>query len=114
MSDPNDLGVYRDGGDDRDIGWLLGISIGSKKKSGDWYIKYSYQKLEDYAFPAVFVDSDFHGGGTNNKGHYIKGGFLPSDSLRIEAAGFFTKRDKRSKDGKKDENRIQADVVFSF
>jgi len=30
--------------------------------------------LEDYAFHAVFVDSDFHGGGTNNKGHYILGG----------------------------------------
>ncbi|MBU4186381.1 MAG: putative porin [Proteobacteria bacterium] len=111
-SDPADLASY--GGDDRDTGWLVGLSVGSKKKKGDWYAKYHYQVLEDYAFPAVFVDSDFHDGGTNNKGHYIHGRYFFADNIQARATGFFTKRDDESKDGKKDEDRVQLDIVINF
>jgi len=111
-SDPARLLSYS--GDDRDTGWLLGISLGNKKKKGDWYVKYFYQELEDYAFPAVFVDSDFHGGGTNNKGHYIQGRYLFLDNIQARVTGFFTEREDESKDGKKDEDRIQLDVIFTF
>ncbi|MBW1745748.1 MAG: putative porin [Deltaproteobacteria bacterium] len=111
-SDPADLAAY--GGDDRDTGWLIGLSVGNKKKKGDWYAKYHYQVLEDYAFPAVFVDSDFHGGGTNNKGHYIHGRYFLADNIQARATGFFTERDDESKDGKKDEDRVQLDIVINF
>ncbi len=111
-SDPADLAGY--GSDDRDTGWLVGFSVGSKKKKGDWRAKYHYQVLEDYAFPAVFVDSDFHGGGTNNKGHYVQGLYCLTDNIQARAAGFFTEREDESKDGKKDEDRIQLDMVFAF
>ena len=111
-SDPEKLKKYGD--DDRDSGWLVGLSVGSKKKKGDWYAKYFYQELEDYAFPAVFVDSDFHGGGTNNKGHYVQGRYFLADNIQARATGFFTKRQDERKDGKKDEDRLQVDVVFSF
>lgn len=111
-SDPADLASY--GGNDRDTGWLIGVSVGNKKKKGDFYAKYHYQVLEDYAFPAVFVDSDFHGGGTNNKGHYIHGRYLLADNIQARATGFFTKRDDESKDGKKDEDRVQLDIVINF
>ena len=111
-SDPADLATY--GGDDRDKGWLVGFSFGNKKKKGDWYAKYHYQVLEDYAFPAVFVDSDFHGGGTNNKGHYVNCTYLLADNIQANATGFFTERDDESKDGKKDEDRVQLDIVINF
>jgi len=111
-SDPADLLSY--GGDDRDTGWTCGLSLGNKKKKGDWYVKYFYQELEDYAFPAVFVDSDFHGGGTNNKGHYIQGRYFLNDFIQVRATGYFTEREDESKDGKKDEDRLQVDLVFSF
>jgi hypothetical protein len=111
-SDPAKLERYS--GDDRDSGWLIGLAIGNKKKKGDWYAKYHYQELEDYAFPAVFVDSDFHGGGTNNKGHYIQGRYYLADNIQARAIGFFTKREDESKDGKKDEDRIQLDIIFTF
>lgn len=111
-SDPTDLRKYS--GDDRGSGWLIGLSLGKKKKKGDWYLKYHCQELQDYAFPALFVDSDFHGGGTNNKGHYIHGRYLFTDNIQARATGFFTEREDERKDGKKDENRIQLDVVFEF
>jgi hypothetical protein len=111
-SDPTDLLAY--GGDDRDNGWLAGVSFGSEKKKGDWNMEYFYQELEDYAFPAVFVDSDFHGGGTNNKGHYVHGIYCLTDNIQAKATGFFTKREDEAKDGKKDEDRIQLDIIVKF
>jgi polyhydroxyalkanoate synthesis regulator phasin len=111
-TDPADLLAY--GGDDRDTGWLVGFDYGNKKKKGDWYFKYSYQVLEDYAFPAVFVDSDFHGGGTNNKGHKMNACYFLTDNIQAKATGYLTERDDESVDGKFDEDRIQVDLVFKF
>jgi hypothetical protein len=111
--DPADLLAY--GGDDRDSGWLVGFDLGNKKKKGDWYAKYFYQKLEDYAFPAVFVDSDFHGGGTNNKGHYVQGRYLLTDNIQARSTFFLaTEREDEAKDGQKDEDRIQLDIIINF
>lgn len=111
-SDPAKLRKYQ--GDDRDTGWLLGLSLGKKEKKGDWHIEYWYQVLEDYAFPALFVDSDFHGGGTNNKGHYIRGRYFITDHIEAGVEGYITKRHDERKDGKMDENRIRLDMVFTF
>jgi hypothetical protein len=112
-SDPADLLAY--GGDHRDSGWLVGFDLGNKKKKGDWYAKYFYQELEDYAFPAVFVDSDFHGGGTNNKGHYVQGRYLFTDNIQARSTFFLaTEREDEAKDGQKDEDRIQLDIIITF
>jgi hypothetical protein len=111
-SDPADLSVY--GGDDRDSGYQFGFDIGSKKKKSDFYFKYIYQVLEDYAFPAVFVDSDFNGGGTNNKGHMIKANYYLADNVILQGDFFVTKRASEVKDGKQDENRSRLDLIFKF
>ncbi|MDY6972751.1 MAG: putative porin [Thermodesulfobacteriota bacterium] len=116
-ADPGDsdpLGLLAYGGDDRDSGWQIGLSVGAKKEKGDCYMKYFYQELEDYAFPAVFVDSDFHGGGTNNKGHYIQGRYYLRNNIQARATGYLTEREDDSKDGKKDEDRLQLDLIFTF
>ncbi len=111
-SDPADLLAY--GSDDRDEGYQVGFDVGNKKKKGDLYFKYLYQLLEDYAFPAVFVDSDFHGGGTNNKGHKAEIRYFLKDNIYLNATGFFTEREDEDKDGKKDENRVQLDTIIKF
>ena len=111
-TDPSDLLRYN--GDDRDSGWLAGFDLGNKKKKGDMYFKYWYQVLEDYAFPAVFVDSDFHGGGTNNKGHKASIRYMLTNKIYANATGYMTERDDERKDGKFDEDRIQLDVVFKY
>ena len=80
----------------------------------NWYLKYYYQELQDYAFPAVFVDADFHGGGTNNVGHYVSARYVVQDGILLSGTGFLTERSDERKDGQKDENRIQLDVILAF
>lgn len=111
-SDPAKLLAY--GGDDRDSGWQLGFDVGSKKKKGDIYFQYFYQEIEDYAFPAVFVDSDFHGGGTNNKGHKADVVYCFTDNVSLTASGALAEREDEDKDGKRDEDRLQLDALFKF
>ncbi|MEW6079770.1 MAG: putative porin [Thermodesulfobacteriota bacterium] len=111
-SDPAKLLAY--GGDDRDAGWQVGFDAGSKKKKGDIYFQYLYQELEDYAFPAVFVDSDFHGGGTNCKGHKLDVVYCVTDNVSLAAAGYMTEREDEDKDGQKDEDRLQLDAILKF
>jgi hypothetical protein len=111
-SDPADLAAY--GSDNRDSGYQFGVGWGYREKKGDLHLQYFYQVLEDYAFPAVFVDSDFHGGGTNNRGHRARVNYFLTDNIYLQGVFFFTKRDNEAKDGKQDENRTQLDIVFKF
>jgi hypothetical protein len=111
-SDPADLDAYGD--DDRDTGYQFGLEMGKKKQKMDFYVQYFYQVLEDYAFPAVFVDSDFHGGGTNNRGHRFKTNYYVADNIYLQGTFYVTERDDETKDGRKDENRAQLDVVLKF
>ncbi len=112
LSDPNDLLAYGDG--DRDMGYQFGISLGRQGRKKDLYLRWFYQVLEDYAFPAVFVDSDFHSGGTNNQGHRATVKYFLLDNIYLQGNFFFTKRNNEAKDGKLDENRAQLDAVFAF
>jgi len=112
QSDPADLAVY--GSDNRDTGYQFGASVGSDRKAKDIYVNYFYQVLEDYAFPAAFVDSDFHGGGTNNKGHRVTANYFLSDNVELQGVFFFTRRESEAKDGQKDENRVQLDAIIKF
>jgi hypothetical protein len=111
-SDPAVLAAY--GSDDRETGWLVGFDVGRKKGKGNWYAYYWYQVLEDYAFPAVFVDSDFHNGGTNNRGHKLHARYYLTDAISAQVTGYLTKRDDEAVFGRFDEDRVQADIVIKF
>jgi hypothetical protein len=111
-SDPSELSAYGD--DNRDTGYQFGVEIGEKKHKSDFYLQYFYQVLEDYAFPAVFVDSDFNGGGTNNKGHRIEAKYYLADAVVLQGDLIITKRENEAKEGKQDENRARLDLVVNF
>ena len=51
-------------------GWLLGTRFGKEKIKEllDWQVFAQYSRLEANASLDNFTESDFHGGGTNNKG----------------------------------------------
>lgn len=65
------------------IGWQARLSLGSvlnlngigdwSAKRGDWNAVVAYRHLESDAIVDAFADSDFHIGGTNNKGWQIGG-----------------------------------------
>jgi hypothetical protein len=112
-SDPLILDGY--GSDDRDMGYQFGMDFGYRENKGDLYLQYFYQVLQDFAFPAVFVDSDFHGGGTNNRGHRAKVNYFLTDNIYLQGILFFTQLDSQASSGSPfDENRTQLDVIFKF
>lgn len=60
---------------DEDTGWLLGGRIGKAKDPGSWQFDYNYRDLERDAVLAVWADSDFGGGGTGVRGHFMTLGY---------------------------------------
>jgi hypothetical protein len=111
-SDPASLLAY--GNDDRDTGYQFGVALGNQGHQKDVNVHYLYQALEDFAFPAVFVDSDFHGGGTNNQGHRFRFHYYFNSRIYFQNILFFTQRESTAKDGRRDENRAQIDLIFRF
>lgn len=93
-------------------GWLGGIKIGKVKNPGDFGIFYNYRELEKDAIPAAIADSDFHGGGTNSKGHKIgvQYGLFKNTTFGLT---YFNTRSQEKKDNIKI-NLLQADLVVKF
>ena len=68
-----------------DIGWQARLTVGSvmnlnlagdwQAKRGDWNAHVAYRRLESDAVIDGFADSDFHIGGTNNRGWQIGGNY---------------------------------------
>lgn len=58
-----------------DQGYLLNVQYGIEKPAllGDWNVGAGYRYVESDAVVDAFNDSDFHLGGTNNKGFFISG-----------------------------------------
>lgn len=63
-----------DGGD---TGWSARLSVGQMEiaQRGDWNLTFGYRYLESDAVLDAFTDSDFHIGGTNNRGWMVGGNY---------------------------------------
>jgi hypothetical protein len=91
--------------------WLAGLKLGSVKGPGDFELAYNYREIEKDALPAMINDSDFHGGGTNGKGHKLgaKIGVFERTSLGITY--FIT---EESTGDPREHNTLQVDFVTKF
>jgi len=94
-----------------DTGWLAGLSFGVVKGSGDWQINYYYKEIESDAVPAIITDNEFHGGGTNGKGHTIRltAGFMEKANLTVT---FFKTEEVAGNEKKHD--ILEIDVATTF
>lgn len=63
-----------DGGD---TGWSARLTVGQMEiaQQGDWNLTLGYRYLESDAVLDAFTDSDFHIGGTNNRGWMVGGSY---------------------------------------
>jgi len=57
---------------DQDTSWKLGTRVGETRDRGQWQFSYWYAEKEADAVLGLLTDSDFAGGGTDNKGHFLK------------------------------------------
>lgn len=98
---------------DNDTGWTLGTRFGQAKSRGQWQFTYLYADKEADAMLGLLTDSDFAGGGTDNRGHFFKVDYGVSKSWTIGAQYFINETDVSSGD-KRDFNRLMLDAQWKW
>jgi hypothetical protein len=106
--------IARNVGKDKD-GYQLGLKVGKAKKpwslTEGWEAGYFWQKLEKDATFDEFTDSDFNGGGTNNKGHAF---YVTLATLKNSTFGVKYLTARQINGSKNAEDRAQVDWVTKF
>lgn len=99
--------------DDNDTGYSLGFILGKAKNKGEWLFGYEYRYLEaDSAF-GLLTDSDFGGGGTDSKGHIIKGSYAIHKNFNAVATYFINEVNLQDPDPF-NYKRLQLDLSFKY
>lgn len=96
-----------------DTGYAGGFKYGSAKNQGTWEFGYVYQNLEADAAYGLLVDSDFGGGGTDSRGHILKGGYAIAKNWNANFTYFINQRYISSAD-ERDLDRMQLDLNFKY
>ena len=68
--------------------YALGAKYGKAKNKGQWEFGYVYQKLEADSALGLLTDSDFGGGGTDSKGHILKGSYAIAKNFNAKFTYF--------------------------
>ncbi|MEP5765660.1 MAG: putative porin [Halieaceae bacterium] len=105
--------VVNDDADDNDTGYIAGIQLGKASGAGSWQLAYSYEDLEADAVLGLLTDSDFAGGGTDAKGHIIKGAYAINKKWKLGMTYFINEIDENA-GNKHDYDRIQIDTQFKY
>jgi hypothetical protein len=92
-------------------GWMAGCRFGECNGLFSWSLAWQYRKLEKDAVIGVFTESDFAGGGTDNRGHVVKLTVQAGKGTRVSLAGYWNKKDLEKE---RDYRRIQADLSIKF
>ena len=92
-------------------GYYIGASLGKTTIPGTWDIKAGYRYLEKDATIGAFNDSDFSGGGADNKGFVFNADYQTTKNITFNLTWF--KNTKGLTTGV-DYNRVQIDTNFKF
>lgn len=98
---------------DNDTGWTIGTRIGKAKNRGQFEFAYFYADKEADAMLGLLTDSDFAGGGTDNKGHFLQVNYGVNKSWTIGAQYFINETDIRS-GSRRDYNRLMLDAQWKW
>jgi hypothetical protein len=105
--------AYNNDADEFDTGYALGAEVNFDNGRHPWRLEYVYQDLEADAVFALFTDSDFSGGGTDGKGHILKGSYAISRQISLGGTLFINERDSNAGVAE-DYDRLQLDVSFKY
>jgi hypothetical protein len=98
---------------ENDTGYAFGINYSEAKKKGSWELNYAYKKLEADAVLGLLTDSDFGGGGTNNKGSVLSGAYAMDDNWNFRMTYFLNQTSIDSMDPR-DFDRLMLDLQFKY
>jgi hypothetical protein len=100
--------------DEFDTGYAFGAKLGSVSGKGSWDIGYTYQDLEADAVFGGFTDSDFGGGGTDNKGHLIDFGYGLAENTEFGITYFINEYGENANGYATDFDRLHVFVSQKF
>lgn len=100
--------------DENDTAYSFGFKYGKTSKRHDWDMGYMYKHLEADAALGLLVDSDFGGGGTNAKGHVLKGSYGLAKNVAAKITYFINDAGIRPEQDSIDFNRLQLDLSFKY
>jgi cell division protein FtsB len=98
---------------DNDTAWTLGTRIGQAKDRGQFQFSYFYADKEADSTVGLITDSDFAGGGTDNRGHFFKVDYGISKRWSIGAQYFVNETDISS-GARRDYNRLMIDTQWKW
>lgn len=99
--------------DQYDTGWAAGFLLGGAKAKGTWEASYAYQELDPDAVFGALTDSDFGGGGTDNKGHVLRGAYALTDRWNLAFSYFINTIDQNT-GTEQDYDRLQLDMNIKY
>ena len=105
--------VQNQDADRLDTGWAAGLQLGAATKRGSWETAYVYQDLEADAVFGLLTDSDFGGGGTDNRGHVLRGAYALGDRWNV-AGSYFINTINIAAGTRADYDRLQLDLNFKY
>ena len=98
---------------DNDTGWMFGTKLGQAKDRGEMQFTYYYADKEADSMIGLLTDSDFSGGGTDNKGHWLQFNYGINKSLAI-GAQYFINEVEIASGSKSDYNRLMIDMQWKW
>jgi len=106
---------YVNNGDaaDNDTAWTLGATFGKAKDRGQFDFSYYYADKQADALLGLLTDSDFAGGGTDNKGHFLQVNYGMSKNWVIGLQYFINDIDIAS-GNRRDYNRLMLDTQWKW
>jgi hypothetical protein len=98
---------------DNDTGWTLGGKIGQARDRGQMQFTYFYADKGADSMLGLVTDSDFGGGGTDSKGHWLQFNYGVNKSWTIGAQYFINEVDLAS-GSQSDYNRLMIDMQWKW
>ncbi len=98
---------------ENDTAWTAGAKFGQSKDRGQMQFSYYYADKEADSVFGLLTDSDFGGGGSDNKGHFLQLNVGVNKTWTIGAQYFINETDLAS-GSKSDYNRLMIDTQWKW
>jgi len=98
---------------DNNTGWTLGTTIGQARDRGQMQFTYYFADKEADSILGLLTDSDFGGGGTDRKGHWLQFNYGVNKSWTI-GAQYFINEVNLASGSKSDYNRLMIDTQWKW
>jgi hypothetical protein len=99
--------------DVQDTAFAVGVKVGNVNAPGTMQFSYAWHDTEADAVMGIFTDSDFGGGNTDSRGHFIKARYGLTENIALNGT-FIISEIEMFRNNRHDYNRVQLDIEFLF